>query len=526
MLSPLTSLTIAMSVGTLLTIPVPSHGQSLRPVHGATPEATLAPEAILRQSDRMGANFSADDRSFQLFRLAEVGSELGTDSSRELVGKWARALFRSAQQGPKDWNRGAFEKNAAVMLSSADPDEAFRLLKRVDAPDLSSDPPPPEDVRSFGARTIFVDYWKRHGLKALNPIQQAALGFGRTGEYPFPAMANVLAKLGTTDAEIEFRQRTLADAVRCYLEPTRIQSSNQDFMEFLEMRWSSLDRPSRLLALRAAVARLTSPPADEPAKTFASRVTTNKGTASFDSEQMLLLYGIMGKVREVDADWAEKLESDYPAMKQAGGAGAKAEQPSQVTVENRENNASQDAVNSVVAKRLQSGTLARIRAVAGKDLDLAMRLLAQLTEPEFRSEGMAAIATELWAKDPKSADSMLESAMLGASGIPADLQAKARASLSVAQAAAAMKQEALFHAAIATGFTAATESVQEDVDIHPDKPYYLARGMNELSRLMELDMRIFPDDGSGRTARMQDGELKAFLLIDCAEAEIHANHRK
>lgn len=502
--------------------------QAPRPLGKETSDAleawetiSLSPEVLLLQSDRMGATFSADDRCFQLFRLSEVASELGSASSRELVNKWSTALFRAATERPRDWNRGAFEKNAAVMLAYSDPDEALHLLEKVDPPDLSSHPPPPEDLRAFGARTVFALFWSAHGLKGLAQIREAAVGFGRNGQYPYPAMALILGKLGTTDREQESAQEVFNEALGFYREGTVIRSADRDFLEFIETRWDSMDRLSKLAAVRAAVSKLTEASAKQPTTTFASRVVTDSGAAAFDTERMLVLYRLMPRIKEIDQPLASRLEGDYPALTQGAGANVKVKSISQIEVEDTQGTAPKESVDAIVGKGLQSGILQQVRSASAADPTLAIKLLAQLRDTEFRSEGMASIAAALWAQNPKAAHSMLESAILTADSIPADLPGKARSCLSAARAASAMKEDSLFKKAIEIGFAAGLESVSEDLDIHPGQPVYMAKGMEQLSWLMELDMRIDLRDAITRVEQVQDGELKAFLLIDCAQGLAH-----
>ncbi len=482
---------------------------------------TGSPEFLLRSSDRMGSLFSPDDRSFQLVRLAEVGSELPSESCRRLVAGWATTLFRTARQRPKDWNRGAFEKNAAELLSTVDPNQALKFLRQVDPPDLDSHPAPPEDLRAFGARTVFPAYWSARGVAGLTTLREVAIEFGRNGEYPYPAVASLLNSLGESDSERAFKEELFNDAIRFYEQPTVIRSADQDFVEFIDKEWGRLDKIARLSVLRAAVGRLTSEEVPDPTSKFAARVSTAKASATFDSRKLLLLFQLLPKIKDVDGDWGAKLEKEYADLRQDLGSSTEKALVSSYIVEDPSGDATQRSIASTMNQGLESGVLQKIRETSKVDVVAAIRMLPQVTNPEYRAEGMAYVAAGLVQTDPVGAESLLKTALITATGIPGDLVAKARACAVIADAAAAMKNLDILHAALNGGFLAAREAISEDIDLHPTQPYYFAKGMDEASRLIRLQARTEPEEARYKVEGLQAGELKAFLLIDLAAGLAH-----
>jgi hypothetical protein len=107
-------------------------------------------------------------------------------------------MYRLASSFSPSWNRAALQKNALVVVAEVDPRRAVGLVGDIAQPPFDGNGASfeaPEDLRSDAARSIFERCWTSVGAESLELIVSTAESLGRTGQYPFAAMAPILADL-------------------------------------------------------------------------------------------------------------------------------------------------------------------------------------------------------------------------------------------------------------------------------------------------------------------------------------------
>ena len=140
------------------------------------------------------------------------------------------------------WDRVAHEKNSLLCLSKIDPIAALHEYSTIEDPQSQVDGTFPEDVRADGAMTVFPRAWNSQAtipakFAVLRDIEAEALRIGRTGEYPYEAMAGIIEAILATQADeaTDKAEKIFRDALHSYREePHKFINRDEEFKRFLE----------------------------------------------------------------------------------------------------------------------------------------------------------------------------------------------------------------------------------------------------------------------------------------------------
>lgn len=326
----------------------------------------------------------------------------------------------------------ALQKDAVQALARVDPDRALELLAGMDTPVPMQSGSLPEDLRAYAARTVFPAYWRRHGEKALDRIRQNAQRIGATGQYPFRAMAPILLDIGKRDSVAA--DELFGEALGYYSQGSVVQDSDRVFVDFLDAVWRVISPSLQRRALLVVVPELLH--SSQPkGVSYRAQIYTDRGIAELKSPSSELLYRLLPKVREIDPEWAKRLEDQLPGLRQAGGSSGHTKMAAEATVVNT-SNASPERIAVLQEHLLQGQRADEARNLARTDPEGALEL--SLSDPEFRAEALASVAEALSEKgqDPERVRDLVRQAKDNTDRIT-DKAAKVEVFSSLAAAAAA-----------------------------------------------------------------------------------------
>lgn len=470
----------------------------------------FTPEGLLIRSYILGNEFPREERVFHLVRLLD-GSAV---SEPVLTKLWAEELFNLTFQLPISHNRLAAQKNALVHLVRVDSERALELYALLDTPTPGENGFIAEDVRAYGARTIFGEVWKRNGSKSLDRLRLLAQQIGETGEYPCLAIVPILRDLSANDPILA--EALFSEAVRYYSRGSRVQSADSEFVEFLQATSSFMPKPALRQGLTIVVERLKNPRDfdSEKGDIYRGRVYSEKQAIEFRTRADRLLFDLMPLVREVDPDWAKRLAVGRPELSNGAEPTSKAGSSEGVVIRGT---APPERVAALANMGMERSRLRHIESIVASDPDGALRLALSLTDSALRAEALSQIAVGFHPKSTEQSSQLLAEARKLISGIR-DKESKVRALVALAQAYASLKDQKMFHDALTRGFDLGIELLQEDLDIHPTKTVIFANGFDELTKLARLGVRMEVDPTLDYVIQLRDQRLKAHLLIDCSQA--------
>lgn len=485
-----------------------SVSHSEQDVNGQKP----TPIELLERSYSMGVNFAPEERCSHLYVIALAATQFRSTQSDAFIKTWSNELFKKAGELPPSWNRSAFQKSALEILSSVDPEAAFRELSMVEMPPLDDKSKAPEDVRAFAAQTIFSRIFEAKGTSALRNIRAAAIGIGRTGEYPYSAMSQVSKKL----LELKDKDSVLTifrEAMDFYHEGAHVRSADKDFLDYTNSMWDILPPALKREALTNIVQHLETDDKADPSRSEIVRVVTDKGTINFSRRKTAILFQVLPKVREVDKQWAVKLEEKYSELRDPAAAGS-VQHTSSMTVFSTSGSPGQ--ASAVMGLGLQRGTLSQMRELAKTDPAGAANLLGSVSDPELQARALAILAAAFRQTDPERSAALFSAAQKQTDSLPMG-PAKLDALAALGEAAASAHDLPRIETEISTAFDLSDELLREELDTSPGETVYSSSVLDSLSKLARLGGEVSVDSTMAQLQKLRSEALQAYLLAAVAQ---------
>jgi len=183
---------------------------------------------LLTRSYLLGRELVPDDRSYLLWRLADISAAVNPG----LSSQWAQEAFQAANESSNAWDKLAFQKSALVILSRSDPELAMGLFPTLGDLVQPKSGQAAEDPRSDAASSIFPAYYRLHGVGALERIRADANWLAATGEYPYVAVGGLINLLAGSETRIGADQ-LFGDAIAAYNRGTRSQMGDDQFARLI-----------------------------------------------------------------------------------------------------------------------------------------------------------------------------------------------------------------------------------------------------------------------------------------------------
>jgi hypothetical protein len=500
-----TVFTAAMCLITAVTLGVAQQPSISSPSEPALAEAD--PEQLLIRSYLAGHDLDPVKRAFQLDVLGQAALKI----QPALARLWSQETFQLALSLPISPIRISYEKNSLQTMAHVDPVLAFQLFGSMDATVPTESGRLAQDLRAFGARTVFLEYWTKKGTHALDEIRAQADRLGETGQYPFLAMSPIIRDLDRQDhlqAQLVF-----AEAVRHYGSGLQTEDTDREFWRLLDGMWDVIPRNLEKQALDKLVTHLTKEP--EPAKDgpYVRKTYLDNGVVESLSPAKQLLSSLLPRIREIDPKWADQLITDNPDLTRAPGG---TEKSHAVTVIYPNGTPATD-VTSMQMAALQRQKLAQIASLTTDNLNEALSVRNTLTDGALRDQALAIIATDLSTTNPQQARSLLDQAKKDFESVKTSPPEKLSLLVALAKAAGANHDQELLVETLNRAFDLGEELFSEDEDVHTGRATYDLVGYDEMSDLTAVGMQFAPVPTLAHVDQLSNDELRAQLLISAAE---------
>lgn len=470
---------------------------------------------LLMQSYELSYQLDSYNRSYYLLTLIKKGIHIASD---EKIEEWCKEMFRMAFAIPDGWNRVAQEKNALVLLSEVNPDLAIELFKGVDDPQPDPDGIFPEDVRAVGALPIMRNYWRAAKdmsgkLSRLSKIQSQAKDLGRTGEYPYRAMAYLIGELARLlDQKSGNESRTIfVEALECYRTGSpKFLNRNHEFLRFLRDIRQANAIPDIVL-FRQALQVFSINVMESPKHiNFVGEFRSSKGEIiRVSDDREALLIEAIPMIREFLPELATRLTRQYPVL-------VKAEENLQYFAVGY-SSLQESQIGLLHNKFLQKSLINQIKSVQQNDLQTARALAARLTDDAIHIEGYCALLPSIMKSNPSEAKQIYESEFARLQEIN-DSDEHFQALVALVKGSYYLNDISNFDSLTVRALDEGLKLFDTDARKTPGSPTDTRRGYDQLTDLVTFGVEhgsyfIIP-----RLQEMANVELRAHLLIYAAEA--------
>lgn len=485
---------------------VSAAGQSAAPVAppcNPSNQTSSVVQQLLVESYLLTTDLPPEGRMYTLSRAASLAATVDPGLTR----LWAEELLRVSSQLTPGFNRQATQGHAAMAIAAIDVDRAMQILLLIDDPIADKYGSISQDFRNRVAERVFPEYWKQHGANGIEQIRAAAAHLASSGEYPYAATATVIFDLGKRGAQTA---RVLeADAIVAYKRGSRVQSSNSDFVEFLQQTKSEI-APAMLKEALQALIQAIAAPASSP-EAYRIVVHTDKGTAEFHSRTEEILFYALPLIREVDPDWAVRLVREHPAQAAAVDAAGKVS-----FTEGTTTTGTTQANPALQGRSLQESRLREVSAIAAHDPQRAMRLAIDLSDPAIKWIALARIAGGWAQKDPARGERLLDEVQQQLVSVT-NSEDRLGLLVAIGQAAAALHDSDQLQQAAKRAYPLGEDLFQQDLDTHPGKPPFAAAGMRPLDVLTVTIAKLDWELSRALLNTLRNQVLRANLLLSVVQ---------
>lgn len=458
-------------------------------------------ESLLDRAYGLTKQTSDAEKAYILSRLSEASSKSSPQKSKE----WANETFSVTANLPNDMQRSQVEIAALQSLAENDADHALELMSKLETPQGRDGQPVP-DVRSGVATMLFQRYWQKKGVDGIDTLTAAARQMGEAGSYPYMAIGLLIRQVKRKDSDKS--AALLQEALSYFNRRQTSGSGNDQFAMFLRQNREDIPAPLLKDLLEKLVNQALATKDD--ASTQMVLQTESGQSAKLNSAASILLFQLMPMIRNIDPDWAKKLETDYQELRAAADFARSGEQRMMVT---RGVGGNGGAPPRAMMEEMRA---MEIDELSTSDPQRALKMNAELTDPSVRAASGARLAASISKSNPEQAAELLKKAKeaIAEAKDPAD---KLRILVGLAQAQAAMNDKVAFETSLQSGFTLGEDLFRKGLDKNPTAPVFSQPGFDAMSRLTMSSVRMDYATTMARIDAIRSPLLQALMLITAAE---------
>ena len=468
----------------------------------AKQERDALAESLLGRAYSLTKQTSDSERAYILGRLAEAAVKTHPQKSRE----WAEEVFSVTANLPNDMQRSQVETTALQALSENDPDRALELLAKLETP-RNKDGELVPDIAASVATMLFQRYWQKKGLEGLDNLTASARQMGEAGSYPYMAMGMLIRQVKRRDAD---KSKDMLNEALSYFN--RRQTSGRGNGQFaMFLRQNREDIPTPLL--KDLLEKLVTQSLATKDESQQMVIATEKGVAAkLNNAASILLFQLMPMIRDLDPDWAKKLETQYQELRAAADVARSGEQRMMMT----QTIGGTGGGGQPPRAMMEEMQAMEIDELSAQDPQRALKMNAELTDPSVRAASGARLAATLVKSNPEQAADLLKKAKeaIAEAKEPVD---KLRILVGLAQAQSAMNDKAAFETTLQSGFTLGEELFRKGLDKNPTAPVFAQPGFDAMARLTMSSVRMDYTATMARIDAIRSPLLQALMLITAAE---------
>jgi hypothetical protein len=281
-----------------------------RAVAGQKSDLTV-PKRLLHQSYALSQKLSGNERLFYLTELTRISTHIDPGKTQELC----LTMFHLASGIKEPRLRAAGQRNALVALSYVNPSLAMQMLPDVSFAAPTRDHLLFEDVRATAAEGIFTNFLEKLKPQGLSTVTDQARNLGKTGQYPYRAMASIINHFPNFKGEAN---DILNTALSFYTNEAGFLNRDEEFFVLLRtLKYSAIDRNLMARALRTFVHRLTHDEIQIPGNYYSEIRISDGDYVPFTDRNRAFLFLAFPAIRQFDSSLAEYLLQEHPELARA-----------------------------------------------------------------------------------------------------------------------------------------------------------------------------------------------------------------
>jgi hypothetical protein len=462
--------------------------------------------AFIDRAQALTNDLNDTDRAYLLAKMAELTAKRDPQTSKA----HAEEAFKLAGNS-SDGAASQIQMSAMMAVSQNDLDRALQMLSEMPAqrqrPDGSLSP----DIRGAAATMLFTRAFTKQGMDAVEKLQASARQMGENGFYPYMAVAQVLRGVGEKDKD---RAQAIAmDAVAFINRRPLSGLESQQVTMFLQSAREFIPRPMMKEILDRVVKDALEAAKHSDGTQVAATFETDDGqSAQLNSMATLMIFQLMPMIRDVDPDWAKKLEEQSEELKRVAALMNSGQRTSLMIGARNGGPTGANGTDRDFRDELQANS---VDELAARDPQRAMETAQSIKDPTVR---VAAIARASAAGTDQDAKEKALKAAKEALAQTTDPRDKLTILSGLAQAQASLKDDEGLAATLQQSFNLADDMFRRSVDRNPAGGAWMRPGVQATIAMVRGIARKSPQTVSEKLDSVRHQPLKALLLLSAAEA--------
>jgi hypothetical protein len=473
-------------------------------------ENTQRAKELLQRAYGSTKTLSDSDRAAVIARLASSSQHEMPEQSKA----WGDEVFQITSGLSNDNFRGQYEMTALLAVAENDPDHALQLLTQMSPPGTNENGTSAMDLRSPAASSLFQKYFQKKGEEGLPALQSTARQLGELGLYPFMAIGPVIRQVGRKDQD---KARGMATEALGYFP--RLQQNDMSLQQmamFLRMNREFIATP----VLKDVLSQLVNKALDSKNtsnSTLITSINTNGNSATLKGASNLMLYQLMPMIKDVDPEWAKKLEDQNEQLR--GAAIAQQNSPSGTNTVRMGvfMGGGGNGNNLNAAALMDPMKVAEVDELAQKDPLQALKMTDQINDPATRAATSVRLAGDINGSDPEKAAQLVKNAK-DAIALTPEPSDKLRILAGLAQAQGSMTDTNGLSTTLKQGFALGEDLYRKSVDKNPSLPITMRPGVDSLGRLITAGMKADQQQAMENIDKLSMPALQTMMLISAAES--------
>jgi hypothetical protein len=463
---------------------------------------------LIQRTQGIAGDLNDTDRAYVLAKMAELTAKRDPEQSRT----WAEESFRLAANLSGN-AQGSIQMDALMAVSQNDLDRALDMLVSMEAPRQTDGGGFAPDIRGAAATMLFSRAFSKSGMKVLDRLESTARQMGDNGSYPYMAVTELLRGVGHKDKD---RAREIAGNGIAYIKlRKRSQMENQQVTMFLRTAREYIPAPMMREVLETVINdALEQAKASDGTQVAATFENSNGQRAQLSSMASLTIFQLLPIIRDIDPDWAKKLEEHSDELRQAAQLMKSGASETNIMVSartasgpNGPNGTNRDFRDEMQAMQVDE--------LASSDPQQALETADRINDPVLHSTAM--VRATAAGKDADAREKAIKNAkeLLAQTSDPRE---KLTILSGLASAQSAMNDLDGLATTLQQALAIADDQFRRSVDKNPSSGAWTRPGVEVASRLVKGTAKQQGRLVAEKLESVRQQPLKALLMLSVVEA--------
>jgi hypothetical protein len=357
---------------------------------------------------------------------------------------------------------------------------------------------------------LFTRAFNKDGMKSVDALESTARQMGENGFYPYMAMSQLMKQVAEKDKD---RAQSIATTALGYANRRKLSGmESQQLTMFLMFARDYVPVPMMKQILEQVVSDALEQAKNSDSTQVSAEFLNSAGErVQLSSMATLMVFQLMPIIREIDPEWAKKLEEQSDELRKAAAMMRTGDTSIMIGARNGGPNGS-NAPGRDFRQKVQS---MQVDELASRDPKRAMEMANNINDPAMHAAAVARVSSSSFDADAqrKALDNAKQ--VLKSTSEPIE---KLFVLSSIVTLQASMKDEDGMAVSLQQALALADDMFRRSIDKNPSTGAWMRPGAEVAASIVRSQARKNTAIVSDKIDSVGQSPLKALLLLAAAES--------